>query len=177
MPLLDLYINEATPPLRYIRELPAKLPVSFPANGLIKKDGETLFDDKELIKQCQAVHIDGLKVYYGALILGLEVKYRLDQAGQVRKHCISLSAAHESIELDNRESIVRIEAQVSPTGLHSLVVESSSGRVMKVKGSDPGTDTVKLDFRGEGRAIVGFKGCFGETLTALGCYTWKIRGR
>lgn len=177
MPLLDLYINEATPPLRYLRDLPSKLPVSFPANGLIKKEGETLFDDKELIKQCQAVHIDGLKVYYGAVILGLEVKYRLDQSGQVRKHCTSLSAAHESIELDNRESIVRIEAQVSSTGLHSLEVESSAGRVMKVRGSEAGTETVKLDFRGEGRAIVGFKGCFGDTLRALGCYSWKIRNR
>ena len=177
MPLLDLYINEATPPLHYLRDLPSKLPLSFPANGLIKKDPDTLFDDKELIKQCQAVHIDGLTVYYGALILGLEVKYRLDQAGQVRKHCNSLSAPHEVIELDNKESIVRIEAQVSVNGLHSLEMETSAGRVMKVKGSDAGTETVKLDFRRERRGIVGFKGCFGRALSALGCYTWKIRDR
>ena len=177
MALMDLYINEATPPLHYLRDLPSKLPVSFPANGLINKDGETYFDDKELIKQCQAVHIDVLKVHYEEVITGIEVKYRLDQSGQVRRHYRKPGSRQESLELENKESIVRIEAQVSDSGVHALELETSAGRILRVKGSDPGEETIKLDFRTDSRGIVGFKGCFGECLKALGCYTWKIRTR
>lgn len=177
MPLLDLYINEATPPFHLFLDHPAKMPSSYPPTGIIKKDANTFFDDKELIKQCQAVHIDSVTAFSGTLITGLEVKYRLDQGGQTRKHGSATGKAHSTFEIENKESIIRVQCRVSEKGIHSIELETNAGRIYRAAGSDQSDSIVKFDFRAEGRAVVAFKGCYTDTITALGCYTWKIRLR
>lgn len=171
-----IYINEATPPYAGLVAPVEDAPSVYPPSGIVKRGDDIYFDDKELIKQCQAVHVDKVIVYCQELILGIELVYCLDQAIQTRVHAMEKGGVQMRLDLDEDESIVYVETTASAAGVHSLVLKTSKGHQLVAEGKKGrGEQTAVQTFAEEKRAVVAVKGCYGTVLKALGVYTWKMR--
>ena len=171
-----IYINEATPPYAPLVNNDKDPPTVYPPTGLVKRGDDTYFDDKELIKQCQAVHVDKLVVYCTDLVTGLEITYCLDQAIQKRSHFNSAEGVQHRLELMEDESVVLVECTYSEAGVHSILFKTNKNHQLSVEGkSGRGAQSASQSFVEEKRGIVAFKGCFGKELKSLGVYTWKMR--
>lgn len=171
-----IYINEATPPYAALVGTAGDAPSVYPPSGLVKRGDDTYFDDKELIKQCQAVHVDKVIVYCQDLISGIELVYCLDQAIQTRVHALEKGGVQMKLDLEEEESIIYVESTASALGLHSLVLKTSKGHQLVAEGKKGrGELTAVQSFAEEKRAVVAVKGCYDHVLKALGVYTWKMR--
>ena len=170
------YINEATPPFHALIGTTADGPTVYPPSGIVKRGDETYFDDKELIKQCQAVHIDKITIYCQDLITGIEIVYCLDQSIQTRLHVLDKGGMQMRLELGEEESIMSVETTASTDGVHSILLKTSKGHQLAAEGKrGKGEQTAVQSFTEEKRAVVAVKGCYDKVLKTLGVYTWKMR--
>lgn len=170
------YINEATPPYALLVPSPGEGPSVYPPTGIVKRGDDTFFDDKELIKQCQAVHIDKVIVFTQDVITGIEVIYCLDQSIVTRSHAEEKSGTQLRLDLGEEESIVYVETTSSEAGIHSIQLKTSKGHQLSAEGKlGKGSVRAEQSFVEEKRAVVAVKGCYGKVLKSLGVYTWRMR--
>jgi hypothetical protein len=74
--------------------------------GISKKDELTFFNDRELIKQCCAVHIDSITIFADQYISGLEISLWLDNGHKtVTRKAGKGGSAKKTLVLDSREHI------------------------------------------------------------------------
>ena len=177
-PSSPLYSNEFAPPSHELVAGVLEYPENFPPSGLIKHEQGFFFNDREFIKQCQIIHLNQITVFIGKYITGIEISYFIDGNLKIAKHCSNPNGSKMIMPIQVTDSIICCEITYQNDKIHSIKFRTLENRVLDaVCTSGLGKEKANVNLMQDRRAIVAFKGFFGEYLYALSCYSWKICGK
>lgn len=173
----DLYINQPSPPCELLMDSNKSIPDLFPPSGVILKGDTLYFDDKELIKQAQLVHIYSIIIFAEEFVNGFEVEYHIDSNLLKSKRSKGQTGKEFSLILGRADFITKMTVTYDKY-VHSIEFETRTHQKLVAKGTKgEGPKVRSLDFTKENRGIVGFKGEINENLSALYAYSWRLRDK
>lgn len=157
----------------------ANMPTNFPPTGQVTNGSDTYFDNRELIKQSQIIHIKEINIIADDYISGFEISMYLDGAHKLLKHYNKAPGQqiHKTV-IHGLDSIIGLELTSTDEFVNSIKIKTLKGQEFEIVGfKGKGTDIKSINLTNDKKAIVGFKGRYDRYLRSLHVYAWKILGR
>jgi hypothetical protein len=128
-----LYQNEVNPTCYWLGESTESDSVAtYNLEGISKQGDKTCFNDRELIKQCCAVHIDSITIFADQYITGIEIALWLDNGRKTVTRKIGAGANKKQLKLDPLEHIWDFEATFGNGYIHSMTLKTSKGNTLSL---------------------------------------------
>ena len=160
-----LYANEIHPKSYFIGGKPdGEEKKTYNMDGVCLSENVLYFNDKELFKQCIAVHVDAMAIQAGEYISGMSNTMGLDNDRRVIARQKAKSSKSKSINIAPKDHITELECTYNDDYVCSLKITTLTGNSLSIQGSKgegPKSTTVSLKDKQE--AVVGFKGIIDGT--------------
>jgi hypothetical protein len=133
------------------------------------------FDQKLDIMPYMACHIESVIVYMGRYITGIEIHFLLDGKVSLFKY-VGTGTSHKKkmMVFHADEHITSMSCAYDATAISEIGLKTSSGRFDIFEGEVQCQKRAELSLRDDNKAVIAFKGKYGEYLHDLSIYVCKL---